>query len=165
MRLFLSSRPSVYLGAITVVCIGSSAFAACTTISIGTITSSPVSYSPATPGDTAFTFTANISCTSGSGGGNFTAWLGGSGGATVTSTSPISNPRTMRLVGSAQVLNYNIYTINGGSSIWGNGTAGTFTVGGNISNTSSLTGYGRIFSGQYIKPGNYTDTLNLVIDY
>jgi len=64
-------------------------------------------------------------------------------------------------------LKYQIYTSSAYSTVWGDGTGGTSTVaGGNDGNQSeSVTAYGSIPPGQYVKPGSYTDTITATITY
>jgi len=55
-------------------------------------------------------------------------------------------------------LNYNIYANAARSAVWGDGTAGTFTVTG-----SNLTMYASVPSGQTPPPGTYNDTVVVTI--
>lgn len=78
--------------------------------------------------------------------------------------------RTMTSGGS--VLNYEIYTSNAYSTVWGDGTSGSSTVSGlvnitllNINTTTTFTAYGLIPAGQLASPGSYTDTVIVTVNY
>ena len=78
--------------------------------------------------------------------------------------APTYNPRQMAL--AANRLNYNIFNQNTYTTIWGDGTGGTLTRSyGGGGNSAAGTGYGRITTGQYVTPGNYTDTITATITY
>jgi spore coat protein U-like protein len=64
-------------------------------------------------------------------------------------------------------LNYNIYTSAARTTVWGNGTSGTATIGGTGTGTSqSVTVYGRVGSGQTSVPaGAYADTVAVTVTY
>lgn len=73
----------------------------------------------------------------------------------------------------AAMLNYNLYRNAARTLIWGDGTGGSSAQGGNVSfpllNLSSVTRdndhtiYGRIFGGQNVAAGSYTDTINVTV--
>lgn len=73
----------------------------------------------------------------------------------------------------AATLNYNLYRNAARTLIWGDGTGGSSAQGGNVSfpllNLSSVTRdndhtiYGRIFGGQNVAAGSYTDTINVTV--
>ncbi|MFZ0747425.1 MAG: spore coat protein U domain-containing protein [Terracidiphilus sp.] len=78
-------------------------------------------------------------------------------GATVTNRS-MSGP-------SAALLNYKLFSNSGYSTNWGN-TVGTDTVAGTGTGTAqSLTVYGQIPAGQWVRPGSYTDTITATVTY
>jgi spore coat protein U-like protein len=64
-------------------------------------------------------------------------------------------------------LKYQIYTSSGYGTVWGDGSGTTSTVaGGNDGNASeTLTAYGSIPAGQFVKPGSYTDTITVTVTY
>lgn len=74
-----------------------------------------------------------------------------------------------RLVNGTNFLNYNIYTNASYTTIWGDGTAGTFTQSGALSKTvetMSWVLYGRIPAGQLnAAPGTYTDTVQVTVTF
>jgi spore coat protein U-like protein len=74
-----------------------------------------------------------------------------------------------RLVNGTNFLNYNIYTNPSYTTIWGDGTAGTFTQSGALSKTvetMSWVLYGRIPAGQLnAAPGTYTDTVQVTVTF
>ena len=74
------------------------------------------------------------------------------------------NPRQMSL--GANKLDYNIFNQNTYTTLWGDGTGGTLTRSyGGGGNAAAGVGYGRITTGQYVTPGNYTDTITVTITY
>jgi spore coat protein U-like protein len=97
-----------------------------------------------------------ISCTSGT---TYNVGLnaGTATGATVT-TRKMTGP-------SSATLNYSLYSNSGLTINWGN-TVGINTVAGTgTGHAQSLTVYGRIAAGQYLKPGSYSDTITATITY
>ena len=98
-----------------------------------------------------------VTCTNGS------AWTAaadaGSGtGATLA---------TRRLTSGGNALNYALYTDAGRSTVWGDGTGSTATVGNTGSGSAqTFTVYGRIAGGQNGAPaGTYADTVSVTITY
>ncbi len=78
-------------------------------------------------------------------------------GATVTS-------RSMRGPG-ASVLNYKLFSDSAYAKNWGN-TVGTDTVPGTGDGAAqSLTVYGQIPAGQFVRPGSYADTIIATLTY
>src|SRR5436190_1433424 len=65
------------------------------------------------------------------------------------------------------LLNYNIYTTSARTTVWGDGTASTATIGGTGSGSAqSVTVYGRVGSGQTSLPaGAYADTVAVTVTY
>ncbi len=79
--------------------------------------------------------------------------------------SPGSGTYTQRkMVGGGSILDYNLYANVGRTSVWGNGTGGTVTVGG-AGTSASHTVYGRIPARQNKKPGNYSDTITVTLTF
>ena len=70
-----------------------------------------------------------------------------------------------KMTGTGATLNYTLYSDSGRTTNWGN-TAGTDTVAGTGAGTAqTLTVYGRIPAGQYVVPGNFTDTITATVYY
>jgi spore coat protein U-like protein len=77
--------------------------------------------------------------------------------------------RKMR-ASSGELLNYNIYTTSARNIIWGNGASGSIvTVSGGILGlghwTASRSVYGRATPTLATKPGGYSDTVIVRIDW
>ena len=67
-------------------------------------------------------------------------------------------------------LNYNIYTTAARVTLWGDGTGGTLVVAdsytlGAPSVTRNYTVYGRIFAGQKVLVGVYTDSITVTLNF
>jgi spore coat protein U-like protein len=78
-------------------------------------------------------------------------------GATVT-TREMTGP-------AAALLSYKLFSNSGYTTNWGN-TVGTDTVAGTGSGVvQSLTVYGQLPAGQFVRPGSYTDTITATITY
>ena len=86
-------------------------------------------------------------------------------------TSGIFNPRRMKRSGGSDLLDYNIFLDVSRAVIFGNGTGGT-----SIINLKRPTGkpapwfeniniYGRIFPGQNVSVGSYSDILTVTVDW
>lgn len=76
--------------------------------------------------------------------------------------------RTMS--GGSYNLSYNLYTNAGRSSIWGDGSGGTSIVTdgyllGLLTTVRNYPVYGRIFAGQNVPPGLYSDTIVVTVNY
>lgn len=79
-----------------------------------------------------------------------------------------TSPASRYMGTTSQRLNYNIYTTYGGSTVWGDGTAGSVTQSfdGLLSiGTISFTGYGRVPTGQYPAAGPYNDQITVKVTY
>ena len=74
-----------------------------------------------------------------------------------------------RMAFGANMLDYNIYTTPGFTSVWGDGSGGTLTQSFNGSllslGSTTFTGYGRVPAGQYVVPGGYNDTLTVTVTF
>lgn len=82
---------------------------------------------------------------------------GAASGATVTNRS-MTGP-------AATLLSYKLFSNAGYSTNWGN-TVGTDTVPGiGTGAVQSLSVYGQIPAGQWIRPGSYTDTITATVTY
>jgi len=60
---------------------------------------------------------------------------------------------------------YNIYRDAALTQVWGDGSAGTYTVAGGTGFNVSVSMYGAIFASQDVAPGAYADTITVVINY
>jgi spore coat protein U-like protein len=111
---------------------------------------------------------------------NVTCFYTGPGGADSTnysvslSTGSSGSFTPRRLTAGASLLNYNLFRDAGRSQIWGNGTAGTSIVTGNIkvgpgagnnTRTASHPVYGRIPALQDADTGNYSDTILVTLTF
>ena len=98
-----------------------------------------------------------VTCTNG------TAWAA-SAGAGSGSGASLAN---RRMTSGSNLLSYNLYTTNARSTVWGDGTGSTATIGQTGSGTAqNFTVYGRIAAGQASVPaGNYGDTVSVTIVY
>ena len=124
-----------------------------------TVTSSPIAFGSVNPlgGNVDATGGITVTCTNG------TAWsadagVGAGAGATFVAR---------RMTSGANLLNYNIYTDAGRTTVWGDGSGSTAT----IANTGTgiaqaVTVYGRVPSGQVtVPPGAYADTVAVTVTY
>ena len=100
-----------------------------------------------------------------------------------TSTTPITSvalnkgtgtgtvaARTMELTTDAtKTINYALYTNSARTTLWGDATSGTSTLGGTgagLNTDVTFTVYGRIPAGQTTaKPGTYSDTITVTVTY
>ena len=69
-----------------------------------------------------------------------------------------------QMASADDVLNYNLYTSASRSTVWGDGTGGTGTVGGSAE-SANHTVYGRIPAGQNRKAGSYGDTIIVTVTF
>ena len=68
--------------------------------------------------------------------------------------------------GSGHTLSYGLYTTGTYATIWGDGTGTTSTQAGTGNGSAqSLTVYGKIPAGQYVKSGSYTDRITVTVAY
>jgi spore coat protein U-like protein len=76
-------------------------------------------------------------------------------------------PRQMKHLQRADLLNYNLFTDTTRSTVWGDGTQGTFTLRNKVFKNSPwvLTIYGRIPAGQDVSLGSYQDVLTVTINW
>jgi spore coat protein U-like protein len=84
-----------------------------------------------------------------------------------TGSSNSYSGRTLR--NGASKLNYNLFTNNTRSQIWGNGTGGSANVSQTFSGLlivdQSVNIYGSIGAGQNVPDGSYSDTIIATINY
>ncbi len=143
-------RPALML----VLCLGPGfAQAACS------VNSTPVAFGVYSPFDIAPTDTAGtlrVSCDTATVGYTLLLTPGGAGSYA---------PR--RLVGGAYTLAYNLYADALRSSVWGDGSGGTTTVGGAFALPGAIdhTVYGRLPARQNVGAGAYTDTLTVTLNF
>jgi spore coat protein U-like protein len=98
-----------------------------------------------------------VNCTSGSG---YTVSLDAGSGTGGTLAS-----RKMG-AGGNQWLAYSIYTTANHTTVWGDGTSGSGTIGGTGTGLNqSIFAYGRIFGGQIATAANYADIVNVTVRY
>jgi spore coat protein U-like protein len=69
-----------------------------------------------------------------------------------------------RLSSGSATLDYNLYTDASRSIVWGDGTSGSSTVGGNGESVDH-TVYGRIPAQQNVTAGNYGDTVIVTVTF
>jgi spore coat protein U-like protein len=114
-------------------------------------------YDPFAASATDQTNVVQVTCTNGT---PYTIALnsGSTSGATIANRLMANGPNT---------LNYNIYTTNARTTIWGDGTSSSVTQAGTGNGTAqSYTAYGRIPAGQTAKPtGNYSDTVHVTVTF
>jgi spore coat protein U-like protein len=109
-----------------------------------------------------------------------TCFYTGPGGADATnytvalSTGSSGTYVPRRLTAGASLLTYNLFRDAGRSQIWGNGTAGTSIVTGNLkvgpgagnnTRTANHPVYGRIPAQQDADSGNYSDTILVTLTF
>ena len=77
------------------------------------------------------------------------------------------NPRKMRLSGGGDLLEYNFYTDNNRTKIWGDGSGNTYTLTNRVRRNRPWvsTVYGRIPPGQDVSVGSYNETLTITITW
>lgn len=99
----------------------------------------------------------SITCTNGS------AWAA-SAGAGGGSGASFAN---RKMTSGSDLLNYNIYTSAARTTVWGDGTGSTATIGGTGTGVAqAVTVYGRIAGGQTTVPiGSYADTVAVTVTY
>lgn len=76
------------------------------------------------------------------------------------------SPRTLKA--GTKTLQYNLFLDAARTSIWGDTTSGTSHFGPfhpPLLGTTSRTIYGRVFSGQNVGAGSYSDTLVITLNY
>jgi len=82
---------------------------------------------------------------------------GQASGATVANRSMTS---------SGNKLSYGLYTTSGHTTLWGDGTLSTATVGGTGNGSAQTqTVYGQISAGQYVTAGSYADVVTVTVSY
>jgi spore coat protein U-like protein len=113
------------------------------------------SYDPAVVAPLDATNTVTVTCTIGTP-YNIGLNAGGGTGADVASR---------KMTSGVNLLNYTLYQETGRTTVWGN-TVLTDTVNATALITPTVHSvYGRVFSGQYIPAGIYTDTISVTVTY
>ena len=125
-----------------------------------TVTTSPIAFgsiNPLSGSNIDATGGISVTCTNG------TSWTAAAGVGSGTGASFASR----LMANGANLLSYNIYTDSGRTTVWGDGTSSTATVGNTGSGSAqSVTIYGRVTSGQTsVPPGNYSDTVSVTVTY
>jgi len=85
-----------------------------------------------------------------------------------TTSGAAVNARLLAGQGTAAgaTLAYALYSNSAMTTIWGDGTHSTSTVGGTGSGSAQpYTVYGQIAAGLYVTPGSYTDTITVSVTY
>ena len=96
--------------------------------------------------------------------GNVSVNCSPSAGYTVSLSSGGGSYSQRQMASANDVLNYNLYTSASRSTVWGDSTGGTSTVGGN-GESANHTVYGRIPAGQNRKAGSYGDTIIVTVTF
>ncbi len=78
------------------------------------------------------------------------------------------NPRGLR--SGANEVQYNVFTDSARTRAWGDGNGGSFTQTGSVSimagpSQQNIPVYGRVFGGQSVMPGSYTDSLVITLSF
>ncbi len=120
------------------------------------ISAAPMAFGTYTGGVANSTSTLSLTCT------NTTPYnvglSAGTGSGATESTREMTGP-------GAALLSYALFSDSGRTLIWGN-TIGTNTVSGTGNGSAqTLTVYGRVGAGQFLAPGDYTDTITATITY
>lgn len=129
----------------------------CSVVSVSGVSFGTYDVLSVSPVDTAGTLTFN--CTSVLGSDNIVVDISAGGSSSFAARE---------LVAGSDVLEYNLYTNAGRSTVWGDGSSGTSHYGpANPPNGTnfSLTVYGRVPAQQDVPAGSYTDTVVVTIQY
>jgi spore coat protein U-like protein len=72
-----------------------------------------------------------------------------------------------RMTSGAGTLPYQLYTSAARSTVWGDGSGGSATIGGTclLSCDRTITIYGRIPARQVVRPGSYLDTITAIVTF
>lgn len=100
-----------------------------------------------------------------------TITCGGWGGTktvnyTLSASSGTGSFASRQMANGSHVISYNLYTNSAHTIIWGDGTSGTTTYSGTVTNTSStatVTVYGLINGGQNVVPAAYATTTPITV--
>jgi spore coat protein U-like protein len=83
---------------------------------------------------------------------------------TITFSSGTGSYAVRRMTSGANALEYNLFTDPSRLTVWGDGTAGSATVGATASSAEEAV-YGRIAARQNVPAGTYTDVVVVTITY
>lgn len=97
----------------------------------------------------------NVTCTDGTG---YSVRLDMGTGPNVT------EPNNRRMTAGASTLTYGLYQDQSRTAPWGNTIANDISMTGNGS-TQTLPVYGRVHSGQTVEPGQYNDSVTVIVEY
>jgi spore coat protein U-like protein len=99
----------------------------------------------------------NVTCTNGA------AWTAAAGAGTGTGATIAGR----KMKSGSNLLNYGLYTDSARTTVWGDGTSSTQTVGTTGSGSAqAITIYGRVPGGQSSAPvGSYADTVSVTIAF
>ena len=76
------------------------------------------------------------------------------------------NPRELGAASKRDSLQFNLYRDSARQEIWGDGTGNTFVVTGiGTGNPIPLTVYGRIQPRQHVPAEDYSDQINVIVEY
>jgi len=114
-------------------------------------------YNPLAATSNDATGTLNVTCTNG------TPWTAAAGVGTGTGASMA----TRRMTSGSNLLDYVLYTDSGRTTVWGDGSSSTSTVGSTGTGAAQPTTiYGRLPGGQSSAPvGSYADTVAVTIAF
>jgi spore coat protein U-like protein len=134
------------------------AWAACT---VSATTLAFGNYSPRDPGITSTVGSVRLTCT---------ALLQLNVQYTIALSAGGGSYAARRMTSGASTLAYQLYRDSAGTSIWGDGTAGTATVQGVetlvlLSSGRNFPVYGRMPARQNVAPGAYADTVLVTVTY
>ncbi len=112
-------------------------------------------YSPGSGSPTNMNTNLSVTCTNGL---TYTIALDGGGSHSVAA-------RVMTDTNS-DTLNYELFTSNGYTTVWGDGSGGSATVPGTGNGSAqSIPVYGQIAAAQYVPAGAYQDTISVSVNY
>jgi len=139
---------------------GGSINASATVIASCTVSTSAVGFGsvdPLSASNVDATGGISVACSNG------TAWTAAAGVGSGTGATFASRLMTS----GSNTLGYSLYTNSGRTTIWGDGTGSTATLGSTGSGSAqNITIYGRVPSGQSsVPPGSYSDTVSVTISY
>lgn len=76
------------------------------------------------------------------------------------------NARRMRQLDGVSLMEYNLYLDSSRVQIWGDGTGGSQTASGvNPGIRQDIVVYGRIFGGQNLWVGDYSDSVTIIVEW
>lgn len=70
-----------------------------------------------------------------------------------------------QLRAGAGALNYNLFRDSSRTQVFGDGSAGTGKVAGSCAAACAVTVYGRLYGGQLVPAGQYSDSILLTLDF